>query len=202
MPYWAGTTGPLDDETRGTMGRYQAGIQTEARIIDATRTLLAERGLEGTTLKAICELAEVRAGSFYNLFDSKEEAVIRVVRESIQAVDPDPEGIGSDTLDDLVSAYVRFFETDPLLANVYVRAALSAEASGDGARRRFLRHHLRRVERFAGAIGRADTSLSEEEAATSAELLLGTLDGLAFRWSLDNDFPFASYAREATNLFR
>ncbi len=50
------------------MGRYQAGIQTEARIIDATRTLLAERGLEGTTLKAICELAEVRAGSFYNLF--------------------------------------------------------------------------------------------------------------------------------------
>ena len=55
---------------RGTMGRYQAGIQTEARIIDATRELLAEGGLKATTLNAICDRAEVRAGSFYNLFDS------------------------------------------------------------------------------------------------------------------------------------
>lgn len=184
------------------MGRYQAGIETEARIIDATRELLAEVGLEGATLKAICDRAEVRAGSFYNLFDSKEEAVIRVVREAIHAVDPDPEGAGDETLDDLVSAYVQFFEKDPQLANVYVRAALSAESSGDGARRRFLRHHLRRVERFADALARGNPAVTGDQAARTAELLLGTLDGLAFRWSLDNDFPFAEYAREAVDRWR
>ena len=62
-----------------TVGRYQAGIETEARIIDATRSLLADGGLEAATLKAICDRAEVRAGSFYNLFASKDAAILTVV---------------------------------------------------------------------------------------------------------------------------
>ena len=39
---------------------YGAGIETEARIIDATRSLLAEGGLEAVTLNAICD----KAGAF------------------------------------------------------------------------------------------------------------------------------------------
>ena len=80
------------------MARYRAGIRTEARIIDATRELLGEVGLDGTTLKAICDRAGVRAGSFYNLFESKEEVVLRVVGEAIAAVDPDPDGRHRDTV--------------------------------------------------------------------------------------------------------
>jgi AcrR family transcriptional regulator len=183
------------------VGRYQAGIQTETRIIDATRSLLADGGLEAATLKAICERAGVRAGSFYNLFDSKEEVVIRVVREAIEAVDPDPEGAGTDSVDDLVAAYIRFFEEEPQLAKVYVLVALTGESSANGARRRFLRHHERRVERFAAAMARGDLSLSAEDASRHAELLLGALDGLAFRWSLDTEFDFPDFARSAANRF-
>jgi AcrR family transcriptional regulator len=183
------------------MGRYQAGIQTEARIIDATRALLAEGGLEAATLKAICDRAEVRAGSFYNLFGSKEDAVMVVVAEAIAAVDPDPEGAGIDTVDDLVKAYVRFFEEEPQLARVYVLAALTGESTGNGARARFLRHHQRRVERFAAAMARAEPSLTADEAEVTAELLLGALDGLAFRWSLDREFPFADFAWAAAARF-
>ncbi|MGA9597079.1 MAG: TetR family transcriptional regulator, partial [Acidimicrobiia bacterium] len=47
---------------KGDVARYQAGIRTERRIIEATRELLGEVGLEGTTLKAICDRAEVRSG--------------------------------------------------------------------------------------------------------------------------------------------
>ncbi len=183
------------------MARYQAGIETEARIIDATRALLAEVGLEGTTLKAICERAEVRAGSFYNLFDSKEAVVMRIVREAIDAVDPDPGGEGTDTLDELVDAYIRFFLEQPELARVYVAAALGGEHPGNGTRRQFLRHHLRRVERFAAALARGDRTLTEAEAETQAEILLGALDGLAFRWSLDTDFAFDEFARRAAKRF-
>lgn len=183
------------------MGRYQAGIETEARIIDATRSLLAEGGLEAATLKAICDRAEVRAGSFYNLFDSKEEAVIRVVREAIDAVDPDPQGAGTDSLDDLVDAYIRFFVEEAQLARVYVLVALTGDSSENGARRRFLRHHERRVERFAAAMARGDASLTVTEATERAEVLLGALDGLAFRWSLDTDFAFPRYARSAADRF-
>ena len=184
------------------MARYQVGIQTETKIIDATRSLLAEGGLEAATLKSICDRAEVRAGSFYNLFDSKEAAVIRVVRESINAVDPDPDGAGTDTVDDLVDAYIKFFENDPQLARVYVTTGLSTEATGNGARRRFLRHHERRVERFADAMSRADASLDANTATVSAEILLGALDGLAFRWSLDPEFDLGAYARLAADRLK
>lgn len=183
------------------MARYQVGLQTEAKIIDATRSLLAEGGLEATTLKSICERAQVRSGSFYNLFGSKEEAVLRVVRESIEAVDPDPEGAGTDTVDDLVRAYIRFFLEEPQLARVYVVAALNGDSTGGSASRRFLRHHLRRVERFADAMARADTGLGTEEAAVKAELLLGALDGLAFRWSLDPEFDLEKYSLLAAEQF-
>lgn len=180
------------------MARYQAGLRTEARILDATRALLAQGGLEAVTLKAICDRAEVKAGSFYNLFDSKEEVVIKVVREAIDAVDPDPDGAGTDTLDDLVAAFVRFFHEQPQMAKVYVIAAVNTEAADNGARRRFLRHHQKRVERFGDAMHRADSSLSHDDATVKAELLLGALDGLAFRWALDGDFDFASYAKLAS----
>ncbi len=181
------------------MARYQAGLRTEARIVDATRSLLAEGGLEATTLKAICEEAGVKAGSFYNLFDSKEEVVIRVVRESIDAVDPDPDGAGTDTVDDLVAAFIRFFAEQPEMAKVYVIAAVTAEASENGARRRFLRHHLRRVERFADAMARHDETLTPDAAAMRAEILLGALDGLAFRWTIDSSFEFEKFALEAAS---
>lgn len=184
-----------------TVGRYQAGIETEARIIDATRSLLADGGLEAATLKAICDRAEVRAGSFYNLFGSKEEAILQVVREAIDAVDPDPEHVGSDTVDDLVNAYIRFFEEQPQLARVYVLTSLTSDSSGDGARKQFLRHHKRRVERFADAMVRNQPGLSEEDAEIQAELLLGALDGLAVRWALDTTFAFSDYAKRAADRF-
>lgn len=176
------------------MARYQVGVQTEAKIVEATRSLLAKGGMEAATLKAICDRAEVRSGSFYNLFDSKEEAIIRVVSESIRAVDPDPQHKGTDTVDDLVDAYIRFFVEEPMMAKVYVMAAVTGDSPGNGARKRFLRHHERRVERFGEAMQRGDTSLTPEESTTLAELLLASLDGLAFRWALDRDFDFPKYA--------
>ncbi len=181
------------------MARYQVGIKTEARIIEATQSLLAEGGMDAATLKAICDRAEVRSGSFYNLFDSKEDVIIHVVRESIDAVDPDPDHAGTDTVDDLVSAYIQFLREEPELAKVYVMAALTGVDSGNRAPKRFLRHHLRRVERFADAMARADETLGATESEVQAELLLGALDGLAFRWALDNGFDFTSYARLAAD---
>ena len=179
------------------MARYQAGIKTEAKIVAATRELLAESGLEGTTLKAICDRAGVRAGSFYNLFSSKEEVILRVGREAIEAVDPDPRGEGRDTVDDLVEAYIAFLTEQPALARIYVQVAISSGSVDAATAQRFLRHHERRVERFADAMRRAQPDLGTKEATAKAEVLLGALDGLAFRWVLDLSFDFRSHARLA-----
>ena len=178
------------------MARYQAGIRTEARIIDATRELLGEAGLDGTTLKAICDRAGVRAGSFYNLFDSKEDAVLRVVKDAIRAVDPHPTGDAPDSLHELVEAYISFVTGQPDVARVYLKIAISGATNGslgDSMKR----HHHRRVARFAAAIARENSVLDDAESEARAEIVLATLSGLAFMWLLDPAFDFAHRARLA-----
>lgn len=178
------------------MARYQVGIRTETKIIEATRELLAEGGLDGATLKAICDRAGVQAGSFYNIFPSKEQAIMQVAREAIQAVDPDPENSGTETLDDLVDAYIGFVTDQSDLARIYLQLAVSG-SSDDSVARRFLRHHARRVERFADAISRSTDAGTAEDSTAKAEILLGALDGLAFRWVLDRSFDFTTHATYA-----
>ena len=129
------------------MARYRVGLETRARILAATREVLGEHGLESATLKAITDRAGVGAGSFYNLFGSKEEAVLEVLREALVAVDPDPEGMGQETLDDLIDAFVQFV-TDPRsasLARIHVQLASSA-LTDPNITERMVRSHRRRVD--------------------------------------------------------
>lgn len=177
------------------MARYQVGIRTEARILDATRELLGEVGLDGTTLKAICERAEVRVGSFYNLFDSKESVVLRVVGEAIAAVDPDPAHLGTESVEDLVEAYIAFITMEPTVAKIYVQIAVSGALTNGELHHRIRRHHEQRVGRFQEAMQREQPKLTAADATERAEVMLATLSGLAFRAALDDRFAFADHAR-------
>ncbi len=178
------------------MARYQAGIRTEARIIDATRELLGETGLDGPTLKAICDRAGVRAGSFYNLFESKDDAVMHVVKDAIRAVDPHPAKDVPDSINELVEAYIAFVTGQPDVARVYLKIALSGATNGSLGES-VLRHHHRRIARFSTAIAREYPNLTEDEAVARAEVLVATLSGLAFMWMLKPGFDFAGRARLA-----
>lgn len=180
--------------------RYKAGLETRDRILEATRSLIAEVGLEGTTIKAICGRAGVLPGSFYNLFDSKEQAVITVVREAIDAVDPDPEHIGiHDTLSDLVEAYVRFVREQGDLAGVYIAIAVSGSRNNEDIRGRFIRHHEGRVSRFAAAIEREHPGITEAEKTRRAETLVSALNGITLHGVLDPTFDVAAHARALLN---
>ncbi len=152
-------------------------------------------GLEGTTLKAICDRAEVRAGSFYNLFDSKEDAVLRVVKDAIRAVDPHPGQDAADSLSELVEAFIAFILGQPDVARVYLKMAISGATNGSlsGSVRR---HHERRVARFTAAIAREHPEIADG-ARAQAEIILATLSGLAFMWMQEPTMDFAGRARLA-----
>jgi len=182
------------------VARYQAGIRTEQRIVEATRQLLGEVGLEGTTLKAICERAGVRAGSFYNLFESKEEVVLRIVKEAIRAVDPHPSGNGEESLAELVDAYITFITDQSTLARVYLKIALTGAVNDDGLGTRVTRHHRRRTQRFAEAMGREHPELADEDVLAHTEVLLAALNGLAFAWLVNPDLDFRRHALLAADL--
>lgn len=175
--------------------RYKAGLETRERILAATRSLIASEGLDGTTIKAICDEAGVLPGSFYNLFDSKEQAILAVVREAIDAVDPDPDHKGAESLADLVEAYIRFVTEEGDLARVYIRIAISGSAKNSEIRGRTIRHHQARVARFAAAMAREHPEFSESEAARRAETLVSALNGITLHRVMDADFDVAVHAR-------
>lgn len=174
--------------------RYKAGLETRDRILESTRTQIAQLGLEGTTIKTICEDAGVLPGSFYNLFDSKEQAILTAVRSAIDAVDPDPEHEGKDTIEDLINAYVRFVEEQGDLARVYIRIAVASSRSNPELRGRILRHHEARVKRFADALMRERPELDEEEAHNRAEALVSALNGVTLHRTIDESFDVGHFA--------
>jgi AcrR family transcriptional regulator len=179
--------------------RYKVGLETRDRILESTRAQIAERGLEGTTIKTICERAGVLPGSFYNLFESKEQAILTAVRAAIDAVDPDPEHAGNDTLEELIQAYVRFVEEEEDLARVYIRIAVASRVN-PGLRGRVLRHHEGRVKRFAGALMKVRPDLDEAAASDRAETLVSALNGVALHRSIDPDFEVAAHANRLLGL--
>lgn len=175
--------------------RYRAGLETRDKILGATRGLIAQEGLDGTTIKAICDHAGVLPGSFYNLFDSKEQAVLTVVREAIDAVDPDPEHRGPDSLEDLIEAYIRFVTEQRDLASVYVRIAVAGSTNNSEIRGRMMRHHEGRVSRFTAALAREHPEMSSAETARRAETLVISLNGVTLHQIVDLDFDVSLHAR-------
>lgn len=175
--------------------RYKAGLETRDKILEATRRLIAREGLDGTTIKAICDQAGVLPGSFYNLFDSKEQAILSVVRQAIDAIDPDPENTGTDTLGDLIDAYIKFVIEQGDLARVYIRLAISGGANNSEIQGRTIRHHEARVARFAAALARAHPEFSDAEIERRAETLVSALNGITLHRVLDPDFDVDIHAR-------
>ena len=164
--------------------------------MEAVSEVLAERGLEGLTIAAVCDRAGVQVGSFYHQFSSKEEAVLGVVRAAIEAVDPDPDHSGTDTVADLTQAYVAFVTGEPHLARVYLRLGVIGGLGRGPFGEEFLTHHRRRVERFGDAM-RREHDVEEKEALARAELMLATLNGLAVGWLLDPTIDLVGLADRA-----
>ncbi len=175
--------------------RNRAGLETRDKILSAAKTVLAERGLDGLTVKAICDRAGIRAGSFYNLFDSKEQVTLTIVREAITAIDPDPDRTGTDHVRDLVEAYITFVERQPELAKVYLTIALSGGLTDGSLTQRILRHHQERLDRFFDALRRDRPDLDESAVRERSEALVAALNGYAFHEVLDPKFDFAGHAR-------
>lgn len=173
---------------------YRPGVETRQRILSATQDLLAEGGLEATTIKAICTQAGVLPGSFYNLFESKEQAILSVIGDAINAVDPDPSGIGTDTVRDLVEAYVTFVTKRPELARIYLLLAVSGGLTDPKLGNRFIKHHRARTKRFLDASLREQPGQEREEAENRVEALLAALNGYAFAALLDRTFDLPSHA--------
>ena len=175
------------------MARYRVGLETRERILEATRTLLAQDGIDGVTLKRITATADVGVGSFYNLFESKEAAVFEVVRQALDAVDPHPGSADGDTLEELVDAFVTFMTGSSTIARIYLQLA-GLGLTDSAIASRVLRSHRRRVQRFAAACRRDDPTLDADAARERAETIMAALTGLGLTALIDPGFDMRAHA--------
>ena len=86
---------------------------------------------------------------------------------------------------------------EPTVSRIYVQIAVTGAVSDGELSHRILRHHEQRVERFREALLRDEPGLEPDTATRRTEILLATLNGLAFRAALDPSFDFETYARAA-----
>jgi AcrR family transcriptional regulator len=68
-------------------GKENAGDRAgdvEGAILEAARDLLAEKGLQGLSMRVVAERVGVSATAIYHYFENKQELVERVVRQGFQ----------------------------------------------------------------------------------------------------------------------
>jgi AcrR family transcriptional regulator len=77
--------------------------RTRTQLLDAARTLIAERGVAGLRVSDVTERSDVALGSFYSHFETKDEIVEAVVADAVSAL-ADALGDLSDQLEDPAEA--------------------------------------------------------------------------------------------------
>jgi len=86
----------------GRMGTQGEGSSTRRRILQIALTLMAQRGVDGTSMRDLASAAGLNVASLYHYFPSKRDLLEAVLVEQgflpIQAPRPDGEGRGDGQL--------------------------------------------------------------------------------------------------------
>jgi AcrR family transcriptional regulator len=69
--------------------RERKRAETRDRLESAAVHLVLKNGIEHTTIDAICESADVSSRTFFNYFDSKEDAILGLEESEVTADDVD-----------------------------------------------------------------------------------------------------------------
>ena len=89
---------------------------TRRRILDAARSILAERGAEGCSMRAVAERSHITAGAIYRHFRNKRALVDRVVEGAFDRFE-------RSLLDAIVSLPVGSFARIAALGEAYIQFA-------------------------------------------------------------------------------
>jgi AcrR family transcriptional regulator len=170
--------------------------------MDAAFTLLGTAGWSGTSVRAVCQRAELNPRYFYESFDDLDALVLavydRVIEEMtasvLAAIDSSPDA-PAEQLRAIVAATVAFMDDDRRRARIVYVEALGNEALN---RRRIETGH--EIVAFVQAFGRSREP--GHLGAVAAPILVGGFSELLVSW-LEGRLPLAreQLIDDATTLF-
>lgn len=156
-------------------GRRPGPTTTPEQILDAARTLFAERGYQGTSMRAVAGQAGVNAALVHHYFGTKEQLFITALRLPLNPAEVITAVLAAGPREEFARRLVAFFvhawrdpDTGPSLQAV-LRSAVSTE-QGAVAVRNLVEDVL--LARVAAAIG-----VSKLRVATAMSHLIGLMLG-------------------------
>ncbi len=117
------------------MGASPDSEEKAQRILDAARTILAEKGFSGATVSLVAKEAEVSRGLLHYYFKNKEEMLTKVIRGNMEAsvVLIDAVFSGSSSVDEfahgITSALRSVVEDDPHFFVVFLEGIAASRQS-------------------------------------------------------------------------
>lgn len=165
----------MSDTLSAVDGRREAGDRTRQRLIDATRALVADRGEDNVSLRAITEAAEANVAAVSYHFGSKDALVQAAIEQSVaQVLQQQVEGLRAlahPTLEQIAAAWVgpivQAVAASPCPDQAFMRVAGRTLAACTGKRRVQLT---------------AQTAAADEELARALERVLPEVDPAELRF--------------------
>jgi AcrR family transcriptional regulator len=156
-------------------GRRPGPTTTPEQILEAARTLFAERGYQGTSMRAVAAAADVNAALVHHYFGTKEQLFVAALRMPLNPAEVITTLLAAGPREEFAQRFVRFFirawrepATGQRLQAV-LRSAVSTE-QGAASIRTFAEQVL--LERVSGALG-----VSKLRVATAMTHLIGLMLG-------------------------
>lgn len=186
MSYDGAMNEPRESARRGA---YDKGVRRRREILDRAIEVFAERGAEGTSLRAIGEAIGVSHAALKHYFASREELLIEVYHAAEQrsiADDPPPPDV---SVVGLMTHAARRNHGVPGLVQLYSTLVAGALEVGREPSREYFGQRFAQLRRFLTERieaeqrdGRIRTDITPEAAAA---LIIAASDGLQTQWLLD-----------------
>ena len=170
-------------------GSYEKGVRRRQEILDRAIEVFAERGSQGTSLRAIGEAIGVSHAALKHYFDSREELLIEVYRAAEERSiidDPAPE---SSSVVGIMTHAARRNHGVRGLVQLYSTLVAGALENGHEHTRAFVSARFEGLRRLLAArvreeqeAGRIRADLAPEAVAA---LIIAASDGLQTQWLLD-----------------
>jgi AcrR family transcriptional regulator len=93
----------------------RARAKNAQRILEATRALVNERGLDGLSMRQLAERAEVSVRTIYNIFADRQAVIVALVQQSFDAID------GAIATSAVADPLERIWETVTVSIDAYCR---------------------------------------------------------------------------------
>ncbi len=145
--------------------------ETRARVLDAAREIFAERGFDGTTMKAVAERAEVAVGTLFVHVADKGALLQEALHDDLQRVlkraRASAPASGRDRLLHLAKHLYRYYAKQPALSAVLVQQALFVPTPPDSLSTQTLQDFLGDVAETIVRDGLLREGVSALDAATA-----------------------------------